>query len=127
MSSAGAAPRAAVPISSARTEASRRNGARSRGPTTSEGKARSAQNALKHGMRALKYVVLPDESAAEFQALEAANGRRAGAGGRAADPARATDEIAGPTGAVRMVGAPRAGASPGGSFRRSRCPWSRPA
>ncbi len=37
-----------------------------------EGKARSAQNALKHGMRALRYVVLPDEDGVEFQALEAA-------------------------------------------------------
>jgi hypothetical protein len=72
MSSAGAAPRAAVPVSSARAEASRKNGARSRGPTTPEGKARSAQNALKHGMRAQKYVVLPEEDAAEFAALEAA-------------------------------------------------------
>jgi hypothetical protein len=33
---------------------------------------RSAQNALKHGLRAQKHVVLPDESAAEFAALEAA-------------------------------------------------------
>src|SRR5262245_14483788 len=59
-------------MSSARAEASRRNGAKSRGPNTPVGKARSAQNALKHGLRALKYVVLPDESDAEFQALEAA-------------------------------------------------------
>jgi hypothetical protein len=72
MSGIGAALRAAVPMSSARAEASRRNGAKSRGPNTPAGKARSAQNALKHGLRALKYVVLPDESAAEFQALEAA-------------------------------------------------------
>jgi hypothetical protein len=72
MSSAGAASRAAVPVSSARAEASRRNGARSRGPKTPEGKARSAQNALKHGMRAQKYVVLPEEDAAAFAALEAA-------------------------------------------------------
>ena len=72
MSSDGAAPRAAVPVSNARAEASRKNGAKSRGPKTPEGKARSAQNALKHGMRALKYVVLPDEDAVEFQALEAA-------------------------------------------------------
>ena len=43
-----------------------------RGPKTAEGKARSAQNALKHGMRALNYVVLPDEDAVEFQRLEAA-------------------------------------------------------
>ncbi len=68
------APRRArpFPFSNARAEASRRNGAKSRGPKTAEGKASSAQNALKHGMRALKYVVLPDEDAVEFQALEAA-------------------------------------------------------
>jgi hypothetical protein len=72
MSSAGAAPRAAIPISNARAEASRKNGAKSRGPRTEEGKARSAQNALKHGLRAAKHVVLPDEDAAEFAALEAA-------------------------------------------------------
>jgi hypothetical protein len=57
---------------SARALASRQNGARSRGPKTREGKARSARNALKHGMRAAKYVVLPEEDAAEFAGLEAA-------------------------------------------------------
>jgi hypothetical protein len=61
-----------VPISSARAEASRKNGARSRGPKTAEGKTRSSRNALKHGLRAEKHVVLPLEDAAEFQALEAA-------------------------------------------------------
>jgi hypothetical protein len=66
MSGVDAAPRTAVPVSSARAEASRTNGAKSRGPKTPEGKARAAQNALKHGMRAQKYVVLPDEDAAEF-------------------------------------------------------------
>ena len=60
------------PVSNARAEASRRNGARSRGPKTPEGKARSAQNALKHGMRAQQHLVLPDEDAAEFADLEAA-------------------------------------------------------
>jgi hypothetical protein len=39
----GAALRAAVPVSNARAEASRRNGAKSQGPKTEEGKARSAQ------------------------------------------------------------------------------------
>jgi hypothetical protein len=72
MSSSGAAPRAAVPVSNARAEASRKNGAKSRGPKTLEGKARSAQNALRHGMRAQKHLVLPDEDAAEFEALEEA-------------------------------------------------------
>jgi hypothetical protein len=72
MSSAGAAPRAAVPTSNARAEASRRNGAKSRGPKSPEGKARSSRNALKHGLRAERYVLLPDEDRAEFRALEAA-------------------------------------------------------
>jgi hypothetical protein len=72
MSSVGAAPRAAVSVSSARAEASRKNGARSRGPRTAEGKARSAQNALKHGLRAQKHMVLPDEDGGEFRALEVA-------------------------------------------------------
>ena len=72
MSSVGAAHRVTVPVSSARAAASRKNGARSRGPKSAEGKARSAQNALQHGLRAQKYVVLPEEDAAEFDALEAA-------------------------------------------------------
>ena len=72
MSSAGAASRAAVSVSSGRAEASRKNGARSRGPRTTEGKARSSQNALKHGLRAQQHVVLPDEDMAEFAALETA-------------------------------------------------------
>jgi hypothetical protein len=59
-------------LPNARAEASRRNGAKSRGPKTPAGKGRSAQNALKHGFRAQKYVVLPDEDAAAFKALEAA-------------------------------------------------------
>ena len=71
MSRIGAASHAAVPVSSARAEASRKNGARSRGPKTAEGKARSARNALKHGLRAEKYVVLPEEDADEFAGLEA--------------------------------------------------------
>jgi hypothetical protein len=59
-------------LSPARAAASRRNGAKSRGPKTPEGKARSAQNALKHGMRAQQCIVLPGERAAAFEAFEAA-------------------------------------------------------
>ena len=72
MSRVGVAPPAAVAVSNARAEASRRNGARSRGPKTPEGKARAARNALGHGLRAENNVVLPDEDAAEFADLEAA-------------------------------------------------------
>jgi len=72
MSSVGAAQHAAVSLSPARAEASRRNGAKSRGPKTPEGKARSAQNALKHGLCAQKCIVLPGERATAFAALEAA-------------------------------------------------------
>ena len=72
MSNDGAALGAAVCVSDARAAASRRNGAKSRGPKTPAGKARSARNALRHGMRALQYVVLPDEDAVQFQTLERA-------------------------------------------------------
>jgi hypothetical protein len=59
-------------VSAAWAEASRRNGVMSRGPKTPAGKVRSAQNALKQGLRARKYVVLLGEDGAEFAALEAA-------------------------------------------------------
>ena len=59
-------------LADARAAASRRNGAKSRGPKTSEGKARASQNALKHGLRAQKFAVVGDEDPAAFAALEAA-------------------------------------------------------
>jgi hypothetical protein len=59
-------------LSPARAEASRRNGARSRGPVTPEGKVRSAQNALKHGLRAERFTVVGDEDEDAFDAHEAA-------------------------------------------------------
>jgi hypothetical protein len=57
---------------SARALASRINGAKSRGPRTVAGKARSSRNALKHGLCARTYLLLPDERAAEFAAFRAA-------------------------------------------------------
>jgi hypothetical protein len=49
------------PRTPAQIDASRRNGARSRGPVTEEGKARTSRNALKHGLTALHHLVLEDE------------------------------------------------------------------
>ena len=61
-----------ISLTPARAAASRRNGAKSQGPRTAEGKARSAKNALRHGMCAEEFVVLYDEDEQAFAALEAA-------------------------------------------------------
>jgi hypothetical protein len=62
-----AASRAAASKSSARAAASRANGAKSRGPRTPEGQARASQNALRHGLRATKHLLLAGESPAELK------------------------------------------------------------
>jgi hypothetical protein len=49
-------------------EANRRNGKLSRGPTTAEGRAVSAKNALKHGLLS-QNVVLPDEDSYAYAAM----------------------------------------------------------
>ena len=57
--------------SPAQSEASRLNGARSAGPATAAGKARSAQNGVRHGLCGRTFFLLPDEDQAEFLRHEA--------------------------------------------------------
>jgi hypothetical protein len=71
-----AAPR---PRSPAQIEASRRNGAGSKGPVTPEGTARASRNALQHGLTALHYLVLEDEVPDALDALIATVAEEAGA------------------------------------------------
>jgi len=55
----------------AQAAASRRNGARSRGPRTPAGKARAARNALRHGLRARRLVLIEGEDIRAFEAFTA--------------------------------------------------------
>ncbi len=52
-------------------EASRRNGARSRGPETAGGKARSARNATRHALTSRTIVLVQEEDRAAYAALRA--------------------------------------------------------
>jgi hypothetical protein len=55
--------------SPARRDANQRNAQQSTGPRTAEGKARSAANALRHGVLAERAIVLPHEDLHDYEAL----------------------------------------------------------
>ncbi len=63
-------PRSKFPLTSEqRAEISRRNGARSKGPTSAAGKERVSRNAVKHGLASHKHIVLDDEMPQSYDEL----------------------------------------------------------
>src|SRR3954471_3812768 len=70
---------ASRPRTPAQIDASRRNGSRSKGPVTEEGKAKASRNALKHGLTALHHLVLEDEVPDALEALIATVAEETGA------------------------------------------------
>jgi hypothetical protein len=59
-------------ISQKKLEANRRNATKSTGPKTPEGKERSSQNGLTHGLTSKKCPILPGENEQEYWELQAA-------------------------------------------------------
>src|SRR4051794_2090080 len=56
-------------VSEKKLEANRRNAQKSTGPKTDEGKAKTSQNALTHGIFAIQFHILPGENEAEYAAF----------------------------------------------------------
>ena len=118
----------------AQSEASRQNGARSQGPATPEGKARSALNGTRHGLRGSTFTLLPGEDPAAWAALLAGYLARFRPADAAELPASsawppATGARAGSSASRPRCCSPAAATRPNptrASAGRARCPATRP-